>query len=161
MTWLDGCCCCISLRAGTILSGILGMIIGLVTMIVVLLTDIKMQTIIIDTLDSEIVRIILAVNLAMTILISLVLILGALWQNKYLLLPWVVLGIMLVVGMVISIIYTAIRFYIWGDPTTGTLYLIVGLLGNAIFFYLWLVVFSYYQLLKEEGGHGFYAKTRY
>jgi hypothetical protein len=32
---------------------------------------------------------------------------------------------------------------------------------SAIFLYLWLVVFSYYQLLKEEGGHGFYAKTRY
>jgi hypothetical protein len=87
---------------------------------------------------------------------------------------------MLVIGLVISIIYTAIRFYIWGDNYTATLYLVLGLVGNgkfllqlqkirlkltyyfsAIFFYLWLVVFSYYQLLREEGGHGFYAKTRY
>ncbi|CAB3374171.1 Hypothetical predicted protein [Cloeon dipterum] len=130
-------------------------------MVMVLLTEVKMQTIIIDTLSPEIVRIILAINLAMTILISLVLILGAIWQNKYLLLPWVVLGLMLVIGLVISIIYTAIRFYIWGDAITGTIYLVAGLIGNGIFFYLWLVVFSYYQLLKEEGGHGFYAKTRY
>jgi len=100
----------------------------------------------------------------MTILISLLLILGALWvckwsgaprqpspwcfilyvytnwracflfhlqQNKYLLLPWVVLGLMLVIGLVISIIYTAIRFYIWGDNYTATMYLVLGLIGNG------------------------------
>jgi len=52
-------------------------------------------------------------------------------QNKYLLLPWVVLGLMLVIGLVISIIYTAIRFYIWGDNYTATMYLVLGLIGNG------------------------------
>lgn len=52
-------------------------------------------------------------------------------QNKYLLLPWVVLGLMLVIGLVISIVYTAIRFYIWGDNYTATMYLVLGLIGNG------------------------------
>ncbi|KAF4525513.1 hypothetical protein B566_EDAN014899 [Ephemera danica] len=136
-------------------------IIGIVSLIIVLVTEVKMQTIIIDTLPPDVVRIILAINLSMTILISLILILGAVKQNKYLLLPWVALGIMLAIGLAISVIYTSIRFYIWGDALSGTLWLVVGLLSDALYFYLWLVVFSYYQLLREEGGHGFYAKTRY
>jgi hypothetical protein len=57
-------------------------------------------------------------------------------QNKYLLLPWVALGLMLVIGLAISVIYTSIRFYIWGDAWSGTMWLVLGIIGDRKFNYL-------------------------
>ncbi|KAL1130766.1 hypothetical protein AAG570_012007 [Ranatra chinensis] len=116
-----------------------------------------MRTIVIDTLPSDIVKIILAINLVMTIVISLLLIIGALKRNRWMMLPWVILAIMLAIGMAISIIYTAIVFFTHKAVTSGVIWLL-GLLGIAIFIYLWFVVFSYYQLLEEEKGRGPYAR---
>lgn len=42
-------------------------------------------------------------------------------------LPWVVLAIILAIGLAISVIYTAVEFYIHKDHVGGTLGLVIGL----------------------------------
>lgn len=44
-------------------------------------------------------------------------------------LPWVILGIMLAIGLLVSVIYTAVVFYIDGDSFNGTLWLVFGLIA--------------------------------
>lgn len=151
-------CCGLSLKVGTIISGVLGMLIGAATLITVLLTSVKMRTILIDTLPSDIVKIILAINLVMTIFISLLLVIGAIKRNRWLMLPWVILAIMLAIGLAISIIYTAIVFFAHEEILSGFLWLIFGLICVAIYIYLWCVVYSYYKLLEEEKGRGPYGR---
>lgn len=43
-------------------------------------------------------------------------------------LPWVVLGITLAVGLLVSVIYTAVVYFIDGFVLTGVLWLIFGLI---------------------------------
>jgi len=42
--------------------------------------------------------------------------------------PWVVLGIMIAIGLLISVIYTGVVFFIDGYVLTGVLWLIFGLI---------------------------------
>jgi len=49
-------------------------------------------------------------------------------RNHYLMVPWVVLGIMIAIGLLISVIYTAVVFFIDGFVLTGVLWLIFGLI---------------------------------
>ncbi|XP_014261522.1 uncharacterized protein LOC106673779 isoform X2 [Cimex lectularius] len=151
-------CCGLSLKVGTVISGILGILFGAGTLVIILVTKVKMRTIIIDTLPPEIVKIILAINLVMTILISLLLIIGALKRNRWLMLPWVLLAIMLAIGMAVSIIYTAVVFIMHEEVFSACLWLVFGLISVAIFIYLWFVVFSYYKLVEEEKGRGPYGR---
>uniref|UniRef100_A0A0A9X8L7 Putative ABC transporter permease protein y4fN n=2 Tax=Lygus hesperus TaxID=30085 RepID=A0A0A9X8L7_LYGHE len=152
-------CCGLSLKFGTIFSGILGMLIGASTLIYILLAkNIKMKTIVIDTLPPEIVRIILAINLVMTVFISLLLVIGALKRNRWLMLPWVILAIMLAIGLLVSVIYTAVVFFLSNYVFSGCLWLVFGLISIAIFFFLWYVVFSYYKMIEFEKGQGPYAR---
>lgn len=44
-------------------------------------------------------------------------------------LPWVMLGILLAIGLLASVIYTSVVFYIDGDSFNGNLWLIVGLVA--------------------------------
>ncbi|KAG8321696.1 hypothetical protein J6590_042293 [Homalodisca vitripennis] len=127
MPMLNSCCGCASLKVGTIISGALGVVIGAVTLVFILVTDVKLQTIVIDTLPPNIVKIILAINLVMTMLISVLLIIGALKRNRFMMLPWVILAIMLAIGLAISVIYTAVVFYLHNYVLGGTLWLIIGL----------------------------------
>ncbi|KAL0278627.1 UNVERIFIED_CONTAM: hypothetical protein PYX00_000395 [Menopon gallinae] len=161
MPILDSCCRCCSLKTGTIVSGFLGIIIALSTLIVILITKVKMKTIVMDTLHSDVVKIILAVNLAMTVLISTLLIVGALKRNRWMMLPWVILAIILAIGLLVSVIYTSVEFYIHKDILNGTLWLVLGLIAVAIYTYLWLVVFSYYQLITQEKNRGPYGRPMY
>lgn len=50
-------------------------------------------------------------------------------RNWYLMIPWVVLGGMLAVGLLVSILINSIKFYIDGDNLNGTLWLVLGLLS--------------------------------
>ena len=43
--------------------------------------------------------------------------------------PWVVLGIMIAIGLLVSVIYTAVVFFIDGFVLTGVLWLIFGLIA--------------------------------
>lgn len=85
----------------------------------------------------------------MTILISLLMIIGVVkvsgghtpafkeyysflfQRNHYLMMPWVVLGIMIAIGLLISVIYTAVKVFIDGYVLTGILWLVFGLLTTG------------------------------
>nr|CAD7405557.1 unnamed protein product [Timema cristinae] len=103
-------------------------------------------------------KIILAVNLFMTAVISAILIYGAIKRNKFMMLPWVVLAFMLAIGILITIIWTAVVFFIDGFVLSGVLTIVIGFIGLAVYVYLWMVVYSYFQLLMEEDGRGPYVK---
>lgn len=45
--------------------------------------------------------------------------------------PWVVLGIMIAIGLLISVIYTAVVFFIDGFVLTGVIFLICGLICSG------------------------------
>ncbi|ALC45880.1 CG10311, partial [Drosophila busckii] len=96
--------------------------------IVIFTTRVHFKTIIFDFIPNDIVKIILVINLCMTILISLLMIVGVLKRYHYLMVPWVVLGIMISIGLFISVIYTGIVFFIDGFFLTGVLWLIFGLI---------------------------------
>ncbi|XP_063700743.1 uncharacterized protein LOC134831038 [Culicoides brevitarsis] len=154
-------CCCYSLRTGTIISGVIGIVLAIINLILIFTTRAEFKTIIMDWLPSSVVKIIIAINLAMTILISILLIVGAMKRNHYLMLPWVILGIMLAIGLLISVLYTAIVLLIDGFISAGVLWIIVGLIVVAIYVYMWVIVFSYFSDLKDENDRGRYAKQPY
>lgn len=72
---LKTCCFCQSTRNGSIVSGLLAIILSIITIIVIFTTRVAFKTIFFD-IDTDIVKIILAVNLCMTILISTLMIAG-------------------------------------------------------------------------------------
>lgn len=47
----------------------------------------------------------------------------------YFMIPWVILGIMLAIGLLVSVLYTSINFYTDGDTFNGTLWLVLGLIA--------------------------------
>lgn len=162
MPILKNCCRCCTLKTGTIISGALAIAIAFSTLIGILVIKIKMKTIVADHLSSETVKIIVAINLVMTMLISTLLIVGALRKNRWMMAPWVILAIILAIGLAVSVIYTSVEFFINNQPLNGSVWLIFGLLGCAICIYFWLVVFSYFQLIKEEkDGRGPYFRPIY
>jgi len=85
----------------------------------------------------------------MTIFISLLLLIGIIKRNMYLMMPWVILAVMVVIGLLISVLYTAIKFYIDGDTYNGTMWLVFGLIAVVICAYMWLVVYSFFLIVKE------------
>jgi hypothetical protein len=50
-------------------------------------------------------------------------------KNTFMMLPWVVLGIMLIVGLFVSVIYTAVMFFVNSEVLNGVLWLIFGLIA--------------------------------
>lgn len=75
------CCSCYSLRTGTIISGVIGVLLAIINIILVYTTRAEFKTIIMDWLPSWLVKIIITINLVMTILLSLLLIIGAVKVN--------------------------------------------------------------------------------
>ncbi|CAG2065055.1 unnamed protein product [Timema podura] len=65
----------------------------------------------------------------MTAVISAILIYGAIKRNKFMMLPWVVLAFMLAIGILITIIWTAVVFFIDGFVLSGVLTLVIGFIG--------------------------------
>lgn len=106
---LRTCCRCCSLKTGTIFSGVCGIVskqsflcfcnsyardsittqicfaqvLAVISLILIFTANVEWKTIIIDILDKTAVKIIFAINLCMTILISTLLIIGALRVRKY------------------------------------------------------------------------------
>ncbi|XP_026461513.1 uncharacterized protein LOC113363241 [Ctenocephalides felis] len=158
---LGSCCRCYTLRTGTIFSGVMGILLAVVALILMFCTSVEFKTITIVSLPSWIVKIILAINLAMTVLISVMLIIGAVKRNTFLMLPWVLLGILLAIGLLISIIYTAVMFFIDGNTLNGCLWLAFGIVSVIVYVYMWLVVFSYFQIVRQENEKGRYQQPYY
>ncbi|XP_062544736.1 uncharacterized protein LOC134211654 [Armigeres subalbatus] len=155
------CCRCYSLRTGSLISGAMGIILSIISIIVIFTTRVEFKTILMDWLPQNVVKIIFVLNLCMTILISLLMILGVLKKNHYLMMPWVILGIMLVIGLLISVIYTAVVYFIDGFVLGGTLWIVIGLISVVIYTYMWAVVYSFFVEQKNENERGRYSKQPY
>lgn len=158
---LSTCCGCSSLRTGSIISGCLAIILSIITIVVIFTTRVEFKTILLGWLESDVVKIILVINLCMTILISTLMMVGVIKRNHYLMLPWVVLGIMIAIGLFISVIYTAVMFLIDGFLLSGVLWLVFGTICVVILTYCWCVVYSTYFELSEESSRGRYNKQLY
>ncbi|XP_015127802.1 uncharacterized protein LOC107048876 isoform X2 [Diachasma alloeum] len=147
---VNSCCCRWSLRFGTLFTGFLGIILSIATILLILLADMEIRMVIVDIFSKTVTRIIVIINLFMTIFISSLLIYGAWKKKRFLMLPWIVLGLMIAIGLLISIFYTAIshmiNISIWG----GVLWLVIGLIVFVIYVYLWVVVLSYHRQLKDD-----------
>lgn len=146
---LDSCCGCISLKNGSLITGILSMVAAALTMIYIIFTKDKLHTILID-LPQTTIKIILVFNLFMTIVISGVLVLGVLKERKFFLVVWIVLGIMLIISWLISVVYWGFYYLFNHQYLESVVWFIIGIVISALYFYLWLVVYCYYLKLKEE-----------
>ncbi|XP_041978727.1 lysosomal-associated transmembrane protein 4A-like isoform X2 [Aricia agestis] len=170
---LRTCCCCASTRTGSIITGSLGIILSIITIILIWLMEkhnISYRTFIFDAdfdkkmSDLDIPRIILTVNLCFTILICSLLIVAVLKKRSWLMLPFVVLGVVLAIGLLISILHTSITYYLDDIPDHNlyaTVILIGGLIYLCIYLYLWAVVFSHYLDIRDEEERGRYRKAPY
>ncbi|KAL3274481.1 hypothetical protein HHI36_015865 [Cryptolaemus montrouzieri] len=154
----DTFCFCGSLRTGTLVAGVAGIILAIAGIVVLLCVNVVFKTIVLDWLPKIVVDIIIIVNFCMTIIISIVLMIGAVKRNMYLMIPWVVLGIMLAFGILVSVLYTGISFLIDGDQFNGWLWLILGTLAFIVYLYMWMIVYSYFCIIKEETDRGQYMK---
>ncbi|XP_053674502.1 uncharacterized protein LOC128724806 [Anopheles nili] len=158
---VSSCCRCYTLRSGSIATGILGILLSIISIIMIFTLRIDFKTILMDWLPQNVVKIIYALNLVMTILISLLMIMGVMKKNHFFMMPWVVLGLMLAIGVLISVIYNAVVHFIEGYVLTGSLWIVVGLLAVVFYVYLWIVVYSYFVSLKNENDRGRYSKQPY
>jgi len=76
---VNTCCLCQSTRNGSVISGMLAIVLSIITIIVIFTTRVHFQTLVFkDSLTTDTVKIILVINLCMTILISLLMIAGVL-----------------------------------------------------------------------------------
>ncbi|XP_055319302.1 uncharacterized protein LOC129576991 [Sitodiplosis mosellana] len=155
------CCNCQSLRTGSVIAGVAAILLSIVSIIIMFTVRLQYKTIFLDWLPPWIVKIVIGFNLCMTILISIIMIVGAIKRNHYLMLPWVVLGAMLVVGLLLSVIYTGVMFIIDGHIITAVVWFIGGLIFCVIYAYMWCVVYSHFTVLREESKRGKYNRQPY
>ncbi|XP_049869285.1 uncharacterized protein LOC126369043 [Pectinophora gossypiella] len=172
MKRLQKCCCCASTRTGSLIIATLGIILSIITIIVLWVAprhQVSFSTFIFDKefdkklSDMEIPRIILTLNLCFTILICALLIVAVKKRRSWMMLPWVVLGIVLAIGLLISILHTSITYYLDENDhfLIATCILIGGLLYLCLYLYLWTVVFSHYLDVRDEEERGRYRKAPY
>ncbi|KAF9824608.1 hypothetical protein SFRURICE_004065 [Spodoptera frugiperda] len=172
MKRLQKFCYCASTRTGTLLTAFLGIVLSIATIIIVWVVKkhrITFSTFIFDEdfdrklSDLDIPRIILTINLCFTILICTLLMIAVHKRRSWLMLPWVVLGIVLAIGLLISVLHTSITYYLDKEDhvTLATIILIGGLLYLCLYLYLWAVVFSHYLDVRDEEERGRYRKAPY
>lgn len=75
--------------------------------------------------------------------------------------PWVVLAIIVIIGLLISVIFTGVNLLIEGYILGGVLWLVIGIIVSLICIYMWVVVLSYFTEVKNENDRGRYAKQPY
>ncbi|KAJ2946016.1 hypothetical protein O0L34_g4936 [Tuta absoluta] len=172
MKRLQKCCCCASTRTGTLIVAVLGIILSIATIIAIWVAPkhaVSFSTFIFDKdfdkklSDNEIPRIILTINLIFTILICTLLIVAVKKRRSWMMLPFVVLGIVLAIGLLISILHTSITYYLDENDHVilATCVLVGGLIYLCIYLYLWVVVFSHYLDVRDEEERGRYRKAPY
>jgi Domain of unknown function (DUF4728) len=71
---------------------------------------------------------------------------GAVKKRRMFLLPWLILGLMVITGTTIALILAIVFLPVSYAITL----LIVGLIQILIMMYFWLVVFSFFQELRER-----------
>ncbi|XP_028174671.1 uncharacterized protein LOC135074533 [Ostrinia nubilalis] len=179
MKRLQKCCCCASTRSGTLITAVLGVVLSIVTIITVWAVErhrVSFKTFIFGEdfdrklLALDIPRIILTINLCFTILICILLFVAVQKRRSWMMLPWVVLGIVLAIGLLISVLHTSISFYIhdtndeeekYNYNILATIILVGGIIYLCVYLYLWAVVFSHYLDVRDEEERGRYRKAPY
>lgn len=170
MKRLEKCCCCASVKTGSVVVAVLGIIASILTIIMLWVwRHVAFSTFIFDKeldkklSDMDIPRIILTINLCFTILICTLLIIGIKKRRSWLMLPFVVLGVVLAIGLLISVLHTSITYYLDEQDHTilATVILICGLLYLGLYLYLWAVVFSHYLDVRDDEERGRYRKAPY
>lgn len=161
---LRRCCCCGTLRTGTLIAGIGAVILSILTIILIVLTmlgilNVQIRMVVLDAFLPELaIQIILIVNLCVTIILSILLVVGTIKRNFYLMMPWVLLGGMLIIGLLVSVIITAVHFYSNDDTLNGSLWLVLGIIAFLVYTYMWLVAFSFFYQVWQEAKRGAYTK---
>ncbi|KAJ8959638.1 hypothetical protein NQ318_021825 [Aromia moschata] len=131
------------------------MILAIVGIILVLVIRADLKTIVFDFIDKSIVKIIVIINLVMTIILSIVMLVGVFKRKWFLMAPWVVLGGMLAIGLLVSIIINSINEE---HTLMRTLWLAVGIPSLVVYCYMWYVCASFFSNLLEEAKRGAYTK---
>lgn len=83
-------------------------------------------------------------------------------RNFYLMMPWVVLGGMLIIGLLVSVIVTAVNFYTDGSENgtfNGTLWLVLGLIafGNKYKVVVVVVRSNRYNITQSGSQIAYYS----
>ncbi|KAJ8982546.1 hypothetical protein NQ317_005548 [Molorchus minor] len=94
----------------------------------------------------------------MTIILTTIMLVGVVKRKWFLMAPWVILGGLLAIGLLVSIIINSVTFYNDGDNLWGTLWLVLGLISLVIYCYMWYVCTSFFVNLMEEAKRGSYSK---
>jgi len=93
------------------------------------------------------------VVLAVYILLDLIALFGTTKSSRWPLLPWMILEFIRIFVMVVCTVIAIIIWAVYMDDTEDTSYMIaagiISMIFMAMFFYFWLCVVSYFQLLKE------------
>ncbi|XP_063361689.1 uncharacterized protein LOC134667320 [Cydia fagiglandana] len=169
MKRLSRCCCCCNVRDGSITVGVLGILLSIATIIFIWLAPshlVSFKSYFFEEQDKQysISKIIMTISLCFTILICSALIIAIKKRRSWLMLPFVVLGLVLAIGLLISILHTSIVLYTDDkeDYTIlATCILVGGLIYLILYLYLWVVVFSHYLDTRDEEERGRYSKSPY
>lgn len=183
MAILRKCCCCFTLRRGTVTLGVMGFT-GAITAIIFL----ALALIFVEDIASFVIKImeqiidfpratgtrhlpkedqdkkkeelheflsdayrnyVFVLALLGEILggiLAGLLVWGAVKKRRNFLLPWIIFAAIVMVGTVVTIIACVVILPIG----YGITFLIVGILELLVMIYFWLVVFSFYQQLRER-----------
>ncbi|XP_073945280.1 uncharacterized protein [Choristoneura fumiferana] len=168
MKRLQKCCCCASTRDGSIIVAVLGILLSIATIVFIWVAPrnlVSFSSYFFEEQDKQynISKIILTISLCFTVLICTLLIVAIKKRRSWLMLPWVVLGFVLAIGLLISVLHTSIVLYQKEEDYVkeATSILIGGLLYLILYLYLWTVVFSHYLDVRDEEERGRYSKSPY
>jgi len=93
------------------------------------------------------------VVLAIYILLDLIALFGTTKSSRWPLIPWMAIELIRIFGMVVCTIIGVIIWAVYMNDANDTSYMIaagiISMMFMAAFFYFWLCVVSYFQLLKE------------
>ncbi|KAJ9596638.1 hypothetical protein L9F63_012335 [Diploptera punctata] len=139
---LRQCCCGCSLKTGTIIIGVLNLIAACL--------GFGSGGVLLSQKETEfktmgIVELILA---AVLIIISILLIVGAMKDRPALLAPWMICAIIIMIVTIIIYIVGAAKAFQHSDSSTGVSYLISALIYSILETYFILVVYSLYRELR-------------
>ncbi|XP_002737171.1 uncharacterized protein LOC100378476 [Saccoglossus kowalevskii] len=153
MTIITTCCCCMNTRTGTIVSGIYTTILAGIRLIMMLSALASAGDKAGGLISSYIIDLLLLIGL---LIVSIILIYGAIKDNRILLVPWMVFMVIFIIltliTTIIIIVYASFSSWVtWSN-------IIWFVIFNTINIYCLLCVISQYQELKEGRGTADYHR---
>ena len=138
-----------SLRRGTIFIGIFHIICSILILIMVVGLNAKWNEPLND-FDPYVTKIVYAVASSLTIFMSILLLVGVFKRNTCMMLPWLVLGVIALVGGIISTIGTTIIYSMKQETTSAVAGFVLGCVHLVIGTCLWVVVYRHFQELQND-----------